>query len=47
LPVKIEKPAGMPPPANHWRCRMLNVLLFLWLIVVVFDLRVKIIIERP
>jgi hypothetical protein len=47
LAVKIEKPAGMPPPANHWRFRMLTVLLFLWFIVVIFDLKVKIIIERP
>jgi ACR3 family arsenite efflux pump ArsB len=37
----------MAPPANHWRCSMLTLLLFLWLIVVVFDLKVKLVIERP
>jgi hypothetical protein len=45
--VKTEKPAGISPPANHWRSRMLTHLLFLLLIVVILGLKVKIIIERP
>jgi hypothetical protein len=45
--VKTEKPAGISPPANHWRSRMVSHLLFLLLIVVILGLKVKIIIERP
>jgi hypothetical protein len=47
LRVKTEKPAGISPPANHWRSRMIAHLLFLLLIVVILGLKVKIIIERP
>jgi hypothetical protein len=43
----LKSRRGQAPPANLRRFRMLTVLLFLWVIVVVFDLKVKIVIERP
>jgi hypothetical protein len=45
--VQIEKPAGIPPPANHRSCKMLIHLLFLLLIVLILGVKVKIIIGRP
>ncbi len=46
LRPKMERPAGIPPPVNQTEKKMLTHLLLLLLIMVVFDRKVKITIEK-
>jgi hypothetical protein len=43
---KIEKPAGITPPANHRRSKMYEHLTLLLFLMVIFDVKVKITIKR-
>jgi hypothetical protein len=43
---KIEKPAGITPPANHRRSKMYEHLTLLLLLMVIFDVKVKITIKK-
>ena len=42
---KMEKPAGIPPPANHRRHEMYNHLFLLLLIIVILVRKIKVTIE--
>ena len=46
ITVKIEKPAGMVPPAQHLEAQMATHLLLLLLIVVILDFEVKVIVRK-
>jgi hypothetical protein len=46
LGLRVDKPAGIIPPAHHQEVRMLPHLLFLLLIVVVLGLEVKVILRK-
>ena len=43
---KMEKPTGIPPPANQRRSEMHNHLIFLPLIFVICDVKVKVILKK-